>query len=805
MQGKGSIMKKSILKLISFLTALLLVGCFTACNGTPSEGGETGDGETTASPEVVTPVGPKLISLSLDNGESIAFAAETYSYAVSLPAGRPRIPRVSAEAEAGAEVKIYQATFADSQAEAKAKIVVSGEKGESVYEVVFTKDSAKGFELQFDDRYTYKPAYALAAGESFTFESSDAAAASVDNGGLITAKAVSSSPITITAKVNGEVKETLTVNKINKAQLSVFLIVGQSNAAGSSDSGVDRSMELRQSDKPTIGKGYCLDVSHDGKFNKPYDLMRGRNGFAPALSKTWYDLTGEKVLCIQSAVGGSPIENWENGGDRYYGNGSKNLYDNTLAAYTKYKEEYAKEDSTFEIVRVHYYWCQGETAMSSTWYGAPDYNWSFNLNKPANYIMTAEDYYTKFTANHANFVADMDVDIGAIMLVRCVAGRASAANKEAQQLTDLVPARAAQYALNNTNGDTIVIASRISDIARMESYSNKDVVGWGYMGPQNLHYLQRGYNAQGVELATNTFSMVNAYSDRSAKTLEVLNTDGRTKMIEGEKINLKAGESKQITAIVLPLYAEEKKITYTVTEGAEFCTVDIYGMITALPTAPDASAAVITIESEGGLKHTLNVTIKGAPQKQEIMYRWDFNDLTEKNGNNLTDGSLSTKAYTIADGLYTATDRTSDFAMAKPIHLDATADWTIEWRAKIDNSSALFGTAGSDTNFIYLAMGVSAWNYPFRMVTESTGAFMIPYGDYKDANKEMNTWKAEYKAADNKLTLYFLKDTNWETVGSVSTGSSFDFNFTNLFGRFKEGTNVDLIGSVDYVQINFKG
>ncbi len=802
-------MKKSMFKILSTVMALLLLmltGCLMSCNGTVDEGEESGDDTTAVEPEVIAPVGPKLTSLTLDNGESIAFAAETYSYAVSLPAGRPRIPRVSAEAEAGAEVKIYQATFADSQAEAKAKIEVKGAEATSVYEVVFTKDSAKGFELQFDDRYTYKPAYTLAAGESFAFESSDAAIASVDSTGLITAKAVSGTPVTITAKVNGEVKETLVIGKINKAQLSVFLIVGQSNAAGSSDTGVDRTKEVRESDKPTIGKGYCLEVSHTGSFNKPYDLMRGRNGFSPALAKTWYDLTGEKVLCVQSAVGGSPIENWEKGGDRYYGSGSKNLYDNTLAAYTDIKEQYAKDDSTFEIVRVHYYWCQGETAMSSTWYGGNDCNWSFNLNKPANYIMTADDYYNKFTANHANFVADMDVEIGAIMLVRCVAGRASAENKAVQQLTDLVPARAAQYALNNTNGDTIVIASRISDIARMESYSDKNAPGWGYMGPQNLHYLQRGYNAQGVELATNTFSMVNAYTDRSAKTLEVLNTDGRTKLIEGEKVTIKAGDSKQITAIVLPLYAEEKKITYTVTEGADVCSVDIYGMITVAPTAADGATAVITIESESGLKHTVNVIVKGAPVKTDIVYRWDFNDTKEKDGkNNLTDGAKSTKAYTIADGLYTATDRTTDFAMEKPIHLDATADWTIEWKAKIDNSSSLFGTAGADTNFIYLAFGVGAWNYPFRMVTESTGALMIPYGDYKDLNKEMNTWKAAYTASDNKLTLYFLKDTTWETVGSVSTGSSFDFNFTNLFGRFKDGTNVDLIGSVDYVQISFKG
>ncbi len=596
-------MKKYVLRLFSAILALVMLsGCLIACDN-----GSADTDDTTASAETAPAVeAPKLTGITLDSGETVAFDADTNTYTVSLPDGRPRIPRVSATAEAGAEVNVIQATFADDKDEAKAKIEVTGESGENVYEIIFTKDASKGFELQFDDRYTYAPTYTLAEGETFTFESSDPTVVSVDESGVMTAEKRSTDPVNITAKVGGEVKETLTVNKVNKAQLAVFLIVGQSNAAGSSDPGVDRSKEAEESDKPTVGKAYCLEVVYTGSYGRPYDLSEGRVGFSPALSKTWYELTGEKVLCIQSAMDGAPIESWEKGGDPFFLPGSKNLYDNTLAAYNGYKKRFG---SNFEIVRTHYYWCQGETAMSSTWYGEPDYNWSFNIGKSEDYIMPANDYYAKFAANHANFVADMGVEIGAIMLVRAIESVSSAENRKNQTLADLVPARAAQYALNNTNGDGIVLASRISDIARMESFSDKNADGWGYMGPGNLHYLQRGYNAQGAEMAKNTFAIVDAYADRSAKSIEVLDTDGVTKLNDDDKITVKSGETKQITSIVLPLYAEDKKITYTVTEGAEYCSIDIYGMISIAENAVKDATAQITIENESGLKHTLNIVV----------------------------------------------------------------------------------------------------------------------------------------------------------------------------------------------------
>ena len=792
--GKELLMKKRI---VCLLLTMLLVLPIIACTSDANQDGVTTDTpESTAAPETTTPPPPppELTSLALDDGTELGFNAETTEYTVTLPDGRPRIPRVTAEAEDGATVTILQATYADTAEEAMASITVEKDGVENKYIVRFVKNKEVGFELQYQDRYTYVPAYTLAEGEVFTFASSNSDFADINESGVITAWKISNEPITITASVNGEVKDTLLIDKINRAQIAVFLIIGQSNAAGSSDDGVNRTTEQKLSLKPGKGIAWCVEVSNGGDIGSRFDLYRGRVGFSPALSKTWYELSGEKVFCIQSAVGGSPIECWKKDGD-HYGSGT-NLYNNTLKAYNKFKEQFNADDSNFEIVRTQYYWCQGETAMTSTWNGT---GWTWNDN----YIMTADDYYTRFLENHANFVKEMDVELGSIMLVRAVESVVSEESAQLQLLTDLVPARAAQYALNNSASADILIASRICDITRMESSTDKTSPGYGYMGPQNVHYLQTGYNAQGIELANNAFAMVNSYADRTATELEVIAYDGRTRYADGETIEIADGANCQITSIVLPLYAEEDNITYTVTSGADFCSIDRYGMIHIAAGTPAGSAAVIEIKSEGGLTKTLNIKVTAHPYTLAT-YRWDFNDLNEaNNANNLTDSEKSTKAYTIENGAITITDKTTDFYLTTPITLTNTYDWSIEWKAQLEGSSCLFGTESSKNNFLYLAYEVTAWKKPFRMITDEGIAYMIPYGDYAQKNTEMNTWRAEYTIADATLTLKFYNEStqSWEVVGSTVISSKFEFNFTNLFGRYAKGTDVCMNGTVDYVEI----
>lgn len=789
-----------------------------------SEGGQdlNGDSEkdirdANALLDSILAVGPRLTSLSVDGDTAISFDPETFIYTVGLPTGRPRVPRVTASAASGSEVKICQATFADGQTEGMAKVIVKDASGETTYQVRFVKKAENGFQLQYDDRYTFSPAYVLAGGESFTFTSSNPSVASVTPGGVITALDLSSAPVTITAKVDGVEKDSLVIDKIVKAQIAVFLITGQSNAAGSCDADVDYAAGYAIAARPAAGTSYCMDVQHNGTILAAYDMKDSRKnpsatgvpGFAPALAKEWYELSGEKVFCIHSAVGGSPIENWEKNGDPYYGNGSKNLYDNTFAAYEKVMAEWNQPNGKYERVRTHYYWCQGETAMASHW----------DVTKPGwvsgGYIMTADDYYARFTANHAHFREDMDVSIGGIMLVRATSSVSSAESKALQLLTDLVPARAAQYALNNTNGDSIVIASRICDIARMESSTDKTSPGYGYMGPANLHYLQAGYNAQGVEMAQNTFKMINAFEDRSATEIEIIDSNGRTRFAEGDVLKLEPGEEHQITAIVLPLYTEAKKITYSIT-GGSWCTIDIYGMIRVDKTAAAGSAATLTVTAQNGMTKSITLRVAGSTIV-DVHYRWDFDAINSDNtinstvgeglnSNKLTPSAKSTNvanAAKISDGILTLSGKTVDYAMEHPIWLSTTYDWTIEWRGKLSSGSALLGTEGATNNFLYLAYGVSAWNYPFRIVSDTGSYLHIPYGATATAdNTSWNTWKAVFTASNKTMTLYRSSTgDNWTTVGSVTASSTMNFNFTNVFGRYIDSANVNYTGSIDYLDI----
>ncbi|MBE6574939.1 MAG: hypothetical protein E7654_01535 [Ruminococcaceae bacterium] len=225
---------------------------------------------------------------------------------------------------------------------------------------------------------------------------------------------------------------------------------------------------------------------------------------------------------------------------------------------------------------------------------------------------------------------------------------------------------------------------------------------------------------------------------------------------------------------------------------------------------------VVTIEGTDAENAKVTVTVNGeavdiegiassTPEEPEVKgttYRWDFDDLNEANGlNNLTDSAKSTKNYTFEDGCIVLSDRTTDFEMAETISLSPWTDWSIEWRAQLSANSALFGTAASEQNFVYLAYGVSGWGLPFRMVDANNKVLTIKYGDYATLNTEMNTWKAEYSADENRLTLKFFNEETqeWEVVGAGSP-PAFNFELTHMFGRHGS-TDVCLNGQVDYIEV----
>ena len=627
------------MKLKTWLSAvlaacLLLTGCLamvgcqsedgngstTTAGGTVTTDPSTTEPNVTTEPVVTTPGepvdpienGPTLSSMTLNNGASIYFRPEEGSYTVTLPAGRPAVPQITAEAaDEGAEVTVYQAMFPNDATEAYGRVDVTLGEESNTYWVKFVKSEENGFVLQYNDRYTFTPDYTLANGESFTFKSSNTNVVSVDENGVLTVKKVSEEEVTVTASVGGEVKDTLVVSHTDHAQMALFLVVGQSNACGTFDEAGNPLSYERAVDPLLPDPGVCLFMSvlyQAPEKSDIYDLSEFETwGFSPALAKTWYDLTGEKTFIIQGAVGGSPIEAWQKGGDIYSG---YNLYDGTLAAYNSVMASYG-DDSNYEFIRTGYFWLQGETCQSYLWENEA---WNTNPNKAD--LMTGEEYNEIFMENHANFQQDMGAEFGSIAIVRALYAVCSEESQQLGILSDLVPIRAAQYWLNSNTDRTVFVASRVGEIA-LPKYSKPStgriehdptLPGYGYMGCYNVHYSQEGYNAQGVELANGTYQMLCATADRTATGMEVLAKDGRTRLTDGATVTGSVRDGYQLAAAVLPLWAEGTTITYEIMSGENYASVSELGFVSFKDNTPSGTKVTVLVKNvENGFTMSINV------------------------------------------------------------------------------------------------------------------------------------------------------------------------------------------------------
>lgn len=748
-----------------------------------------------AGPDPVAPEGSALEYLAVD-GKKIVLLKDKFDYEVLIPEGHPRVPRTTAAAtDKSAAVTVDQAMIAGTASNGRAKVTVVSGKTAYTYYVKFVKSSSCGFALQYDDRYVFRPSYKLASGESFTYASANTSVVTVDSTGNLTAKAVSASPVAVTASVNGKVKETFYVT-VDPAQVCIFLIVGQSNAAGTYD---DSDSNSGQSDMPAPGISYCVNV----KDGKEFDLSAGRSGFAPALGKRWYALTGEKSVMIQGAVGGSPVENWQKNGAVYGKNG--NAYDNTYAKFLQVREKYTSS-ANFEIIRIGAFWCQGETAQVNQW-GGSGWITSGNLK-----IQTAAEYYPLFMKVYDNFVKEMNVEFFSIALVRALKQTVCEQNFTDKIMTDLVAPRAAQYTANHATDDKLFIASRICDIARSLDAPDKVSEGYGYMGSKNIHYSQKGYNAQGIELANNTYARLCPETDRDPAELEVIDTNGRDRLADGATINVEQTKGHRVAAIVLPLYTSAPRLTYSATAPA---SVDIFGNITFAAGTPLGSEATLTIRSESGLCKTYRLVLIADKEPgsdmpiigADLTLHWDFNDLNEADGKSdltLSEKSPKTNNYTLENGVINLPERETDFVLATPFRLNQNFDWSIEWRGMTSVSSALFGQSYSNNNFIYFAVTTPSWGNPFRMVSSDGTAAMIKLSDdYVKKGAEMNTWKIDYKASTRTMTLYFMGDgTKNEVVGTYKWSNDFEFIITNMFGRYgSSSAKVNWKGSMDYIHV----
>ena len=780
----------------------------------------------------------RLETLTLDDENyTFDFNKDRFSYTVKLPDGRPPIPRVEATAAEGVEIEIIQAYIPDGKDSGSAKITVSDSKGTNVYTVKFVRDAACGFVLQYDDRYEFKPA---GNGEGVVFESSNSEVASVDEKGLVHAKKVSAEAVTLTAKVDGQIVDTLVIDRVEKAHVNLFLVTGQSNAQGCYSNTTMRDPALLEAQLSNVeaigqfGRVYSYDFHPITNNTEAYELRYTlydmnsirKQGFQNSLGKTWYDLSGEKVVFLQTAYSGAPIQSWLDP-DRHeeagtYTSAKRNYYDDTQTAYADLMP--LLEDN-YEIIRTANFWNQGGTAMGSVYDKASS---GYVDPKDPSELMTDDEYYRLFMLMYEDMKADFGVELWGVFLNRVIPAATSEENKALQSHSDMVPIRSAQYALHNYVAD-LSLVSRVGDYAKRDTWSVTTDSGYGFVDSDNVHFTQIGHNERGRVAAANAFAIW--FDTTEAASVEIVAENGRDRLTSADTITIELGEEYRLAGYALPEASGEK--TILTSSDTSIVKVDKYGVVRGVAEGN----AVITATTESGKTQTVNVEIT-RPEVVKVIteattYRWDFNDLTATGKkNDLTVSACSEyygadENYTLKDGIYSVsadyksnsnnvyTNR-PDFELEKPINLTSRASWTIEWRGLMHTYGVLFGQSQTDPTsststypFIYNYYSnkySDKYGYPLKICLSSSDSkcIFLDFGDYRNLNKEMNTWRLGYDVNASTMSLYYYNETTseWEVVDSVEVGA-FDMTFTSIFGRAKGNGAYGYCGDMDYVQVDF--
>ncbi|MBR5322078.1 MAG: Ig-like domain-containing protein [Clostridia bacterium] len=603
-------MKKFRLVLAITLAALMMISLY-ACGNAKENGGDNvkeTENQQNEAPKVF------LETLTLDDSRySIGeFKKDVHEYIVGLPDGRPAVPRVQATAAEGVEVKISQAAIPDNKTEGKAVVTATDADGnKTTYTITFKRNIENGFVLQYDDRYMFELDDKSGA---YTFESSDPDIVSVDKDGVMHAKKVADKEVTLIAKQGTVEKAKLTVDRVEKAHINLFLITGQSNGQGCYDStnyGKNVANLIEFEDQLKLvekiggeGRVYSYDVYPRSQntevykqMGKIYDMaVYTKQGQQASLGKAYYDLSGEKVIFLQSAYSGAPIESWLDPKRHKTEAGpyaSHYFYTDTQKAY---KTLTRLLGDNYEIVCTANFWCQGETAMSAVYSKKKgDYIFSTDSGFKKSDLITEQKYYEYFMMIDQAMREDFKLDYNGIMFVRTI----SMSNK-----TQIVPIISAQYALVNNNDNIFVASKKFIEIARMYSSTDKTSEGYGFIGTDNIHYNQIGHNYNGKEAAENAFKTIFGVATNVCEGIEIIAQDGVKRLTSSDTVTLSKGGTMRLGALSLPHYIDEKIVWSSNKE--DVVTVDEYGVLRGV----GAGTAVVTVTNESGKEQKVYVTVK---------------------------------------------------------------------------------------------------------------------------------------------------------------------------------------------------
>ncbi len=289
----------------------------------------------------------------------------------------------------------------------------------------------------------------------------------------------------------------------------------------------------------------------------------GKTGPDSGLAYEWNRLTGEKVWVVNTAWGGTGIQDWVPGGT---------YYDRSKAVWQQVEKTYAAE-----IDAGHY--TAGETLV-------------FWLQGEANHAMSAENYTSYFNTMYADIQSTLDPTACGIILTRAASDSSTYATEGDLAMTG---PRIAQYGLGNKSGNSVYVVSNANEQwvtdSGVESYfTGAYPNGWTYPMHgasvavptkvsevhSDIHYSQVAHNENGITAADGMWQALNGASVTGVTWRDA----------DGQKLTSLTfdytGLSGTLVAVADPVYAA-KKVSYICESGVSY----------------DAATGTVTAKKEG--------------------------------------------------------------------------------------------------------------------------------------------------------------------------------------------------------------
>lgn len=714
--------------LIILLLLSLCLFALTSCKEEPVK-------EPVKEDPVKVPIG----TLVLSDGRSEPIYDDVGIYTFGVPEGHPLIPTVSVECGESYTVETEQAMMAPDGDVAYATVKLTSETGEFSFRAVFRKDPGLGFSLQYDDRYTFTPDYALGEGEefSFAFDSYPDHLYVDPSTGIVTVKGVSDEPCVLRAFVNGQDVGSLTVNRTTPAVVDVFLITGQGNAAG-----IGGSAEA--SPHPEKGRVYYTEAGSDGMI----DMYEGRSGIMPAFASDWYERTGRKSFVIQAGFSRTSVAEWRKGGE---------VYGNICATLDKFTEFFAGGSSPYLLGRGTVLWLHGEWDIASG--------------------MDETEYIRCFDSMFEGLKQEYAFSLCGIIPVR--SGSGEDGNGEFSRI------EAAQYYLHSTREDVYVLTRLPSKASTSNGMINED----------GLYYTQYGFNELGAAASETLFCILSPEVEKKALELNMY-TSENGEGVDG-RLLLNVGTSARTIVITEPLYAKDKTVTCeSEGDGAEMSE---YFEFSVPQDAHDGDFATFAFRC-GDL--ALNVTVLSVNETHNedlsADYLWKFGgELEDASEDAPLTLSQSSGEY-VSDGEGAILDGKTDFSANHAVILGSERGWYVEWKGSMTDNGIITGGDMKNTGYILLAPFSERFGNSVRVVFDSGKAVYLPYGERNGSARENGTWRISYSPESAILSLSYEGETVCETEVEP-----FRLTLTNLFGRYSSETSpYCYTGKVEYVALH---